>query len=35
MTISLTESIEITQIDIFDKEININYDLNIYNSTYD
>lgn len=35
MTTSLTESIEITQIDIFDKEIDINYDLNIYSSTYD
>lgn len=35
MVISLTENIEITQIDIFDKEIDINYDLNIYNSTHD
>ena len=34
MVISLTDNIEIISIDIFETEIDINYDSNIYNCTY-
>lgn len=35
MVTSLTQNFEITNTKVFDKEIDINYDLNIYNSTDD